>query len=76
MNLKGNFDGSSAQVLLEALRRNCDDNQLISVDTDGLKHIHSFGRNVLQSHLEELKKKPVEIVFTGQKREALTAEWS
>jgi anti-anti-sigma regulatory factor len=67
ITLKGNFDGSSAHVLLEAIKRNCKSNHHIFVDTNGLKDIHPFGHQVLQSSLSDMKKRAAEIIFSGKK---------
>ena len=54
INLKGDFDGSSAQVLSDALKRNCVKKHKIFVDTSGLKQVYPFGRHVLQGELSGL----------------------
>ena len=64
--LKGDLDGSSAHVLMNALKRNCDCFQNISVDTSGLKTIHPFGQDVLRNRLSDLKRDCAEILFTGE----------
>ena len=63
--LKGDFDGSSAKILFEALKRNCDERQRISVDTSGLWQIYGFGRDVFQQDLYSLREKSANIFFTG-----------
>lgn len=74
MNLKGDFDGSSAHVLSEALKRNCDDAHKIFVHTSGLRRVYPFGRDVLQSNLSGLKRKSAKIIFTGEKGTFLAPE--
>jgi anti-anti-sigma regulatory factor len=71
ITLNGDFDGSSAHVLLAALKRNCKNNLQISVDTNGLKCVHPFGSNVLQSYLSELRKRSTHIIFSGKNKEVL-----
>jgi len=66
--IKGDFDGSSAHALLEALRRKSDDMQKITVNTDGLKNIYDFGLTVFQGHLPSLNRQIEEIVITGKNR--------
>ena len=71
--LKGDFDGSSAHVLMNALKRNCNRFKNILVDTDGLRKIHPFGQDILTDRLPEIKRKSVEIVFTGKHKNLCTA---
>jgi hypothetical protein len=65
INLRGDFDGSSAHVLLNALKRNYDDVHKIFVETSGLKTVAPFGREVLQSNLLGLRTRPDKIIFGG-----------
>ena len=74
IKLKGDFDGSSALLLFEALKRNSDDEKRIFIDTNGMRDIHPFGQAVFQSHLSELGQAPAEILFTGKKRALLVPE--
>lgn len=67
--LRGDFDGSFAQVLLDTLRRNCPDNQKIYVDTEALKSVQPSGSAVFQRHWPELKAGMAEIVITGKNRD-------
>lgn len=67
INLRGDFDGSSAHVLFSALKRHCDDTAEIFVETSGLRQVSTFGRAVLQSNLSGLKGKSAHIRFTGEK---------
>jgi len=74
INLKGDFDGSSAQVLFDAVKRNCEDDQKIFIDTSGLRRVHPFGRDVLKSNLSSLKGKTARVIFTGENSEVLAPE--
>ena len=71
ITLNGDFDGSSARVLLDALKRNFLKNRHIAVDTNGLRDIHLFGCQVLQRDLSDLKKRATEIIFSGKNRHIL-----
>ena len=74
INLRGDFDGTSAQVLLDALKRNCDDEHKIFVHTNGLNNVYPFARGVLKNHLPYLKGKLADIIFTGKNRVILVTE--
>jgi len=74
MNLRGDFDGSSAHVFLNALKRNYDDALKIFVETNGLKTVSQFGRDVLQSNLSELRANPGKIIFSGENKASLSPE--
>lgn len=74
IKLIGDFDGSSAHVLLNALKRNSDGEEKIFVHTGGLRRVSPFGRDVLQSHLSSLKNKSARIIFTGENGAILAPE--
>jgi len=65
INLKGDFYGSSAHMLLNALRKNCDTGDKTYVDTSGLTRVSPFGLDVLKSNLIDLKGKSANIIFIG-----------
>jgi len=67
INLRGDFDGSSACILFNALKRNYDDSSRIFVETRGLREVSPFGRDTLQSNLSELKRSSGKIFFDGSK---------
>lgn len=69
--IKGDFDGTSAHMLVNALKQNCDGFKQITVDTDGLKYIHPFGQTLLNGNLFHFKRKSAEIVFTGKHKQIL-----
>jgi hypothetical protein len=72
IQLNGDFDGSSAHVLLNALKRNHHEKRNIFVDTSGLKKVFPFGREVLRCHLSALGFKPGSIVFSGEHAASLS----
>jgi anti-anti-sigma regulatory factor len=74
IHLRGDFDGSSAHVLLNALKRKDDDAHKIFVETSGLRIVTPFGRDVLQGNLSELKAKPGKIIFGGRNKASLAPE--
>jgi hypothetical protein len=74
IKLKGDLDGSSVQKLFNALRRNCDDECEILIDTTGLRRVYSSGREVFKNKVLRLNTKPYKFTFVGGKRAKLTPE--
>jgi anti-anti-sigma regulatory factor len=72
IKLSGDFDGSSAHVFLNALKRNYADAHKIFVETSGLKTVSAFARQVLQSYLPGLNVNPDKIIFGGRNRASLS----
>ena len=65
LKLTGDFDGSSAYVLIETLTKHRDGFYEIFIDTNDLNSIHSFGREVFQKKIGALKKRFHGITFVG-----------
>lgn len=74
LKLYGDFDGSSAWELINGLKRTCYGISRIFIHTNCLKHVHPFGREVLQKNLYESTRKSVCVVFTGEKASVLAPE--
>ena len=72
IKLTGDFDGSSADELLDALQEHLNDPACICIDTNNLKKIHPFGRDVFAHHLFKLKKHHYRIKFVGKYAEQIT----
>lgn len=66
IDLKGDFDGSSAKILCNALKRNCDEEQKVIVNTNKLGRIYRFGRYTFESDCTSLRHKTATIIFTGK----------
>jgi anti-anti-sigma regulatory factor len=66
LKLKGDFDGISAHQLLDILRRYSHRTSRVFIHTSCLGDIHPFGLSVFHNHLEVLKGKSRELVFTGE----------
>ncbi len=66
INLRGDFDGSSAFELLNTLKENMNDTKRILIDTNNLKKIYPFGQEVLDHNLSRLKDHRNRIQFIGQ----------
>jgi len=76
LNLLGDFDGSSAQQLVELLRNKCRGTSKVFIHTNYLKEIHPFGRNVFLNNVDFLNKECGRLLFTGENAEELDPEGS
>lgn len=59
LRLHGDFDGSSANELFNILKEYGNAFRDIYIDTNELKMIHSFGRDVFQKNLDGIEKHSV-----------------
>jgi len=66
LRLMGDFDGISAHELLGNLKRCSHRTSKVFIHTSCLGDIHAFGLNVFHNHLDVLKGKSLELVFTGE----------
>jgi hypothetical protein len=74
LKLDGDFDGNSAHELLNILKKNGDGFYQIFIDTDSLKAIHPFGKEVLRKKIGALKNQFYDIVFVGRNWREITAD--
>ena len=65
INLKGDFDGSSAFELLNTLKENWNGTKRILIDTNNLKKIHPFGQEVFDHNFSKLMDHKIRIQFIG-----------
>ena len=66
LRLEGDFDGSAAHEVLNALEKRCRFASRTFIHTNGLRLIYPFGSSVFRSHLGELKLcKHTLLEFTG-----------
>ena len=65
IRLMGDFDGSSAFELLNALQENLSNATIILIDTYNLKKVYPFGREVFYYNFLEMKKQRIHIRFVG-----------
>jgi hypothetical protein len=72
LKLYGDFDGSSAHELINALKKYGTKFYQIFIDTDDLEMIHSFGRDVFQKYYGFLDKRLQNLVFIGKNKLKLT----
>ena len=66
LNLRGDFDGSSAFELINIMKKHCGKVEKIYIHTHGLSSIHPFGLDVFQNNFSDLDKKHTNIFFTGE----------
>jgi hypothetical protein len=71
LQLRGDFDGSSAYELIQALEKNIDKTGRIEVNTSGLQEVVPFGCAVLHSNLGIEGKKRRRLMFTGENADSL-----
>ena len=78
LRLEGDFDGSSAWELLNALEERCRFAQKAFIHTGGLGQVHTFGLYVFHAHLNGLKqgRKGRPLHFTGNHARELAPEES
>ena len=72
LKLIGDFDGSSAAELINELKRDAKDVPKIIIHTSSLKKLYSFGPEVFNRNLLELKHQRARIRFTGEHAEQFT----
>ena len=65
IRLMGDFDGSSAFELFNALKDNLHSTQCILVDTHKLKAVYPFGREVFYYNFSKIKNQRIRIRFVG-----------
>lgn len=66
LKLIGDFDGTSADELLNALKENASGVRKIFICTSGLRQICPFGQTLLQKSLYVMNGRSVSLVFTGK----------
>ena len=66
LKLDGDFDGNSAHELLNTLKKHGDGFYQIFIDTEDLKTIHPFGKEVFQKNLGAFKNQSHDIIFFGR----------
>jgi hypothetical protein len=65
LKLNGDFDGTSAFELINIIKDHGDNFYQIFIDTNDLRTIYTFGRNVLQKNFGALNKLS-NLIFIGE----------
>ena len=73
LKLSGDFDGSSAHELFNTLIKYDTGFWEIFIDTNNLKNIHPFGRDVFQKKLSNLKQRFNNLIFIGENKHEIVA---
>lgn len=73
--LDGDFDGTSAHELINALAACEQGVDQVVIDTNGLKVVHPFGQAVLQRNLSDLRLRCPKLVFFGDHGQRLSSPW-
>ncbi|RJQ63858.1 MAG: hypothetical protein C4530_02870 [Desulfobacteraceae bacterium] len=71
LSLSGNFDGASADELLNVIKWHSRDVEKIFVNTNGLRTIHPFGQVLFQNKYHTVKDQSPQLVFTGKNWEKM-----
>lgn len=69
LQLNGDFDGSSAWELINALDENTKKNKKIAINTDGLRAIYAFGLDIFRPKMSKLKRSRAKVQVTGKFRD-------
>ena len=72
LKLAGDFDGSSAYELINAIKKMPQDTVRISIHTNGLKKIYPFGLDIFHRIMRSLNGQSTKIVFTGDNASQLS----
>jgi anti-anti-sigma regulatory factor len=65
IHLAGDFDGSSAWELINAIRENLKNSKFIQIDTGELKMVYPFGREVFRNFVSNAKNTRIRMQFNG-----------
>ena len=65
LRLSGDFDGGSAHELTNTLTEHGTGLWDIFIDTNSLKTVHPFGKDVFQKNLSSIKKKLKNLIIVG-----------
>ena len=76
LKLVGDFDGNSAYELLETLKKYGSIYYQIFIDTNDLKTIHPFGREVFQKNMGIYMQQLNNLVFIGENGHKIVANYT
>ncbi len=71
LKLEGDFDGTSAHKLINAIKERMRGAPRVFIHTDCLENVYPFGVGVFQSNLDFVNGDSVTFVFTGDKAKQL-----
>jgi anti-anti-sigma regulatory factor len=67
LELEGDFDGSSAWELINAMRSSSDKARRVFIHTDRLRHVDPFGKAVFENNFPETERRSGDFVIKGEK---------
>jgi hypothetical protein len=76
VRLIGDFDGNSANQLIEALEGNRAGVSIAMIETSGLSHLDPGGKNLFHKEIHSLKDFCYRLVFTGRNANQLAPGWT
>ena len=65
IRLAGDFDGSSAWELINAIRENLNNLKFVKIDTGELKMVHPFGREGFRNNIACVNNTRIRMQFSG-----------
>ena len=71
LRLSGDFDGGSAHELINTLTKHGTGSWDIFIDTNNLKTIHPFGRDVFQKNLNGIKKQLKNLIIVETNKDQI-----
>jgi hypothetical protein len=71
LKLAGDFDGSSAWVLLNNIADDGVKIRRIFINTNGLKEVHPFGKAIFEKQIRSIKKSFITLIFLGKHAERI-----
>ena len=74
LRLTGDFDEDSAHELINTLKKSGNDSRDIFIDTNNLKTIQPFGRDVFQKNLNSIKKQLKNLKIIGANKYKITQD--
>ncbi len=73
LHMYGDFDGTSAHELIDALAKQGEDYYEVFIDTSDLNAVHPFGIDVFQKKVNLLAKNNINLIFIGRYRHRFAA---
>lgn len=75
LKLDGDFDGTSAFELINAVKKYGDEVDQVFINTNGIKAVSPFGSNVFYNNLSEIKNRSFNLIFIGENKKIITNLW-
>ena len=72
LQLRGDFDGSSACQLLDVLKKTSGSVYKIIIHTSSLNDIYPFGRDIFHRQLRDLNRNSIRLLFTGENADEIS----